>query len=325
MPGKTQNSISEILKKILRINDYNLKILAGLTKSVISEEDIVVINLTDETGESIQYRLPSYSYMRKKIDLLDKNFENLTNLNNKEKFQPTTKVNESFEPYQIESLSLPTKFDTETNWFFKRMLDPMLSVKIDLTDQVHPLTRDVIYRRIILNFTEGKEYVWTENFYGQNDLDYDEVIQILSTEGIQYKIEDKQEVLPASMLKYSGSFSILSVEPDVIKNSEYNIVRKYKFDSIYYTDNEQGGVKNTRALKKGDKLTTLTGKSEYIVQEVVEDDDNDVYYVTLAFNTGYESLPIGDDVIKLVSPLLSNKIVKIPISNNEKQIIFFIL
>jgi len=195
-----------------------------------------------------------------------------------------------------------------------------LKVDIDLSDKVDKFSRFVQYNRVTLDITtEENKTVWSEYFEGNNNLDYHTTIATLNSKNIKFTEEIKQVDLPALPLAYSGSFDVIGIMSETVTDSNYSIIKKYKFGKITYTDNSTGTTEG-RQLVAGDRLLTTSSRSEFIVQNVEK--INNEHIVTLAMKSGYETVNVGTDVLRIISDVLGVKTLTLDLNFNEKQIIF---
>jgi len=312
-----QHSIDQFYEKILKTNSQNLKILQAITESLVSDKDVVTVKLEDEKGNTIDYRLPSYAYMLRRVSEINNNVELLNSINQKTADGKVTLTNE---PDKITAIKFPVNFSAEENWFLKNFLSENLTVKIDLTGKVDNFSKFCYYSRLNLDIsTEVDKITWADYFQGRNNLDYYTTKEFLNSRNISFTEEVKQELLPALELQYSGTFDVIGILPDVLKTAEYASIKKYKFNKITYTENGSG-TKQGHQLVAGDLLTTKNSKATYIVYNV-EFIDNE-YIVTLAMKNGFETVSVGINMLRIVSDTIGSKFIEIPINYNQHTILF---
>lgn len=312
-----QHSIDQFYEKILKTNSQNLKILQAITESLVSDKDVVTVKLEDEKGNTIDYRLPSYAYMLRRVSEINNNVELLNSINQKTADGKVTLTNE---PDKITAIKFPINFSAEENWFLKNFLSENLTVKIDLTGKVDNFSKYCYYSRLNLDIsTEVDKTTWADYFQGRNNLDYYTIKEFLNSRNISFTEEVKQELLPALELQYSGTFDVIGILPDVLKTAEYASIKKYKFNKITYTENGSG-TKQGHQLVAGDLLTTKNSKASYIVYNV-EYIDNE-YIVTLAMKNGFETVSVGINMLRIVSDTIGSKFIEIPVNYNQHTILF---
>jgi len=316
------HSIDKFYEKILKTNNENLKILQAVTRSLTSDDDVVNVTLTDSSGNDVQYRLPSYSYLLRRVNEINNNVDLLSNKETTDLTNAMSVVSVSG-LNDITDLTIPNTFIPSDNSILKHFLSKDLKMEIDLTDKVNKFSSFVIYDRVTLDIsTEEELAIWAEFFQGKSNQDYESTISLIKSKQINYS-EDKQQVsLPALQLQYYGSFDILGVLPDAIKSTDYSVVKQYKFNKLTYSENidENTSVKEGHNLTVGSKLITPDGKNEYIIQNIETVDSE--YIVTLAMVSGFHTLMVGVDKLRIASDVIGSKTVKIPVTFAEKQIIF---
>ena len=91
------NSIQTTLQNFIRLNNNNILLLSAITSSLTSDNQIVTVPITDTTGLTTIYQLPSYGYL----------MQNFTTINNDLKAIYNRLYQLADEPTQIESISEP--------------------------------------------------------------------------------------------------------------------------------------------------------------------------------------------------------------------------
>ena len=314
---KNGNSISELLEEFLKLHYDGLNMLRALTEATTSEKDKVVFTST-KNGTQISNTIPSYNSLLKKINELVVNVSQLNKVKNRELNGPVFGIESISEPKNILDLEGPEMFYSKPNWFMENLLNPLLFIKLDVTSYVHPQSKHVESKRISPKLdTSDKVTFFKTTFDGKNDLDLKTVKTSLTNEGIEYDEIDNLHLLPALILRNSGSFSVVSISNDIIENATYSLVKKYSFASIGYTDNTEGSSL-PRVLQVNDILITPDGKTQYTVLAVNQSTNE----VTMGLSYGFSVVKVGTDVLKIASDLRGAKEVEIPISYEEATIIF---
>lgn len=309
------HSIDQYFSKMLEINSQNLKILQALTNSLTSEQDSIKVTLKNESGLDVLYELPSYAYLLRKMSEVKNNVDFLSNLNSTKK----TDVILTTEPEQIKTISLPGGFSVSDNWFLSNFTSKNLNIEIDLTDKIDHFSKYVMYNRVDISIETETEKAFWNTISSRNDIGYYDLINSLKTNNISYTEEIDQFLLPALELRYSGKFSVIGILPDILKTTEYQSIRKYKFSSITYTENGTG-VLGGKQLVAGDRLVTKDSKAEYFVYSVEK--INNEYIVALAMRNGFETIGVGVDVLRIVSDTVGKKILKLPVNFDQYNVVF---
>lgn len=327
----TNNSMTQFLQQLLRIQRNSMEIVGKLTEITKSDAETVFIDLEDQYGTTQKYELPTIGALKNEISRIDNNFNMLIGQNGETvtvrladgTFRKVMQTSLFKEPERIGTLLVPSTFNQKNNWFFESFLNPLLYISFDITNYVEYNTQQVSYKRIILNTEtdEIKQY-FDNSLKGRNDIDYDTLLKDLSLRGITYFVDEDIVSLPVSIARYSGSFDVISYRDEMITTTKVTgetiqeKVRKYVLNALAYSDNLQN-YKNTVLLKAGDKLEVGLSTRYEIVS--VDSSDNTVI---LKKTSGTESVPTGVGVLKIAVDSFSIKEVQINISFDERQIIF---
>lgn len=327
----TNNSMTQFLQQLLRLQRNSMEIIGKLTEVTQSNAESVFITLEDQFGVKQRYELPTIGALKNDISRIDSNFNMLIGQNGETvtvrladgSFRKVMQTSLFKEPKRIGSLIVPSRFNQKNNWFFESFLNPLLYVSFDITNYVEYNTQQVSYKRIIINAeTEEIKQYFDTSLKGRNDIDYDTLLKDLSSRGITYFVDEDIANLPVSIARYSGSFDVISYRDEIITTTKANgniiqeKVRKYVLNTLTYTDNLQDYT-NTILLKPGDKLE-VGSSSRYEVVSVDYSDNT----VILKKTSGTESIPTGIGVLKIAVDSFSIKEVQINIGFDERQIIF---
>ena len=327
----TNNSMTQFLQQLLRIQRNSMEIVGKLTEVTKSDADTVFLSLEDQFGASQSYELPTIGALKNDITRIDNNFNMLIGQNGETvtvrladgSFRKIVEASLFKEPRKIGSLLVPSSFNKKNNWFFESFLNPLLYVSFDITNYVEYNTQQVSYKRLIINSTTDtiKQY-FDASVKGRNDIDYDTLLKDLSSRGITYFVDEDIANLPVSIARYSGTFDVVSYRDDIITTTQttgqtiQEKVRKYQLNSLKYTDNLQN-FKNTLTIKAGDKLE-VGQSSRYEVVSV--DSSNNT--IILKKTSGTESVPTGTGVLRVAVDSFSIKEVQLNVGFDERQVIF---
>jgi hypothetical protein len=137
----TNNSLTQFLAQLLRIQKNSMEIVGKLSEVTTSDSNAVIINLENERGETQTYEVPGIGYIQTQIDRIDKNFNSLIGQDGRDVIvrMPDGSFKKIFqstlfkEPDKIGSLLVPSTFGKKNNWFFESFLNPLLYVSFDIT------------------------------------------------------------------------------------------------------------------------------------------------------------------------------------------------
>ena len=327
----TNNSLSQFLTQLLRIQKNSMAIIGSLNAITTSNAPTILIPQTDATGAIQSYEVPSIGYIKSQISRIDSNFNLLSGLDGGDvtvrlpdgTFRTLIQSSLFREPQVISQLQVPSTFNQRNNWFFQNFLDPLLYVSFDITKYVDYNTRQVSYKRMILNCdTNAKIQYFNSSIKGINTIDYNTLITNLVTQQISYFVDEGVTDLPASLSRYQGLFDVIAFKDIDTPITQPNgtiltvKVRNYQLNTLKYTDNLQN-YQNTLILKPGDSLDYGVATT-YTVNTV----DTSTNMVTLTMTVGTETIPIGVGVLNISSEAFALKEVQLNIGYNERQVIF---
>ena len=327
----TNNSLTQFLQQLLRIQKNSMEIVAKLSQITSSSAESVIVSLEDQTGTSSTYELPSIGYIKSEIGRIDKNFNSLIGQDGADvtvrmpdgSFKKIIQSTLFKEPRAIGSLNVPTTFDRKNNWFFESFLNPLLYVTFDITDYVEYNTQQVSYKRIIVNTdTDEKKTFFDTTYKGRNDIDYDTLINQLASNRTTYFVDEDIANLPVSIPRFEGSFDVIGYKDEIIPVIQPNgttvqtKVRKYQLNTLKYSDNLQN-FKDTQILKIGDVLD-VGATTRYEVVTV----DTTTNSVILKMTSGTEPISIGSAAMRISVNAFAIKQVQLNIGFDEREVIF---
>lgn len=316
------NSIGETLAYLIKLNKYATQILLKLNQATISTDDTVTIQLQNSDGNTFDYKIPSFSNLDRRINDIDSQIRKLYLVRDKDNNKDIFGNELVHEPNLVKNITVPTEFYTKPNYFFENLLNPLLYIKIPISDSVTNDAKNIVCRRLLLiTDTDTKKEYFETNFNKRNNLDYDSVIRLLKIADIKYNIDEEILNLPPIILQYSGSFGVTTIGKENISNPTYKSVREYTLNTLNYTENLEDGTVVTKTLRGGnlgETLITTNGETHYKVISV----DQNLNTVQLGLIYGYDVIEQGDDVLRISSKLSGNKYFDITVGSNERQIIF---
>lgn len=331
-------SLSQYVAQLTNMNNNLVELFTKFDSIANTNKNYVSLNLTNENGDIVSTtQVTSLGFLGKEIDRLNNNINQLYNINasgavispaqNKWKKIITVDVNQ--EPPTVGQLNTVTSFESKKNWFFDSVVNPMMTVKIDLSGKVNDSVREVLVRRYIVPFERQEDGTLTDlgqearnsfnsNWRGRTNISLEEFETWYSgTAGVvQGEYIYDQQIFPLDpiSLRYKGTFSPIEIQTDSANNKIW-----YVLDSIDYTDQTDG---STRALKNGDFLT-LNRKETATRYKVVEiDTDNSTPRVRFEIVEGVETIPVIQNALKIWSPMEGNKSISVSIGYDEYNVVF---
>jgi len=327
----TNNSLTQFLSQLMRIQKNSLEIVAKLSQVTNSTAESITIELESQDGAKQKYNVPGIGFIKSEIGRIDKNFTSLIGQDGKDvsvrmpdgSFKKIVQTTLFKEPKEIGTVAVPSTFNRKNNWFFESFLNPLLYVSFNITDYVEYDTQQVSYKRFILNCdTDTKKQYFENSLKGRNDINYDTLLNDLTSQKIGYFIDEDIANLPISIARYSGSFDVISFKDETvgIKQPDGTVlqtkVRKYKLNTLNYSDNLQN-YKNTMSLKPGTKLD-VGSSTQYEVSQV----DPATNSIVVKMTSGTESIPVGVGVLSVSVDAFSLKEVQINVGFDEREVIF---
>jgi hypothetical protein len=328
----TNNSISSVIKQLLEINVNSLKTFERINEAVTTDKQNVPLELLTSEGTQTVY-VPSFGYMRRELERLDQNIKALTDLGDS-----TSKVKLPDGTYQriytgtlkspandITDLNRPSEFNIKSNYFFEDFLNPLLSVKFDVSNQINADTERVLIKRFIIetSFDFAKEF-FEAGYKNTEDINYSDFIADLAANNVPYYEDEQIRDLPYKSTQYYGTFDVTSID-NIQKsvteagNSVTKNVKVYTLDQLTYTDSEKA-LKETEFLKAGDELMVNSGKksTKYRIKNI----DTSTRQVELELVQGYEAIRIGTDVLRIQKANQIKTEVEINVGFDESMIVF---
>lgn len=329
--ANTKNSISSLLAQFLMLQKNSMEIINRLSDAATSTNDTVDIEQINSDNTTTIVSVPSWTYLLNRIKTLDSNIQNLAGLNDgtaniRNADGTVSKIYQAkplMDPSAPASLSVPSSFNTKSNWFFDSFLNPSLYISIPLEGQVPPDTRKVYVKRVIANITtEAERTFFDTTLKGRNDMSLDTYLNVLGSQNIGYFNDESIVDLPLQVIRYKGAFGVLRVVDQTTSVSSNGVttpqtIRKYKLDTLTYTDSLATGVNGSRQLKVGDGLITQGG-TKYKITEINVSEN----IVTLNRINGFDPIKIGANSLAIDSEVLSPLQVDINVGHDERQAIF---
>ena len=327
------NSISTLLPELLRLFNNSLESFEKVNQAITSSNESVTINIQNNDGTNSRVTIPSFGFLKNSVDRLQSNIDTITNLNGSDSsirladgsFRKLVLAKLPTEASDLSSINSVENFNIKPNWFFEELINPLLYVSFDLTDQAPIDTERAIIKRYILNTnTQAKVNYFVNNFEGRSDISYDSFLQEIVERNISYVLDEAVVDLPPRVKRYSGKFSVVRIS-DATVTDEINGVtvtsqkKQYKLNKLYYTDVE-AGFDDTIQLAVGDSLEVIADPitTRYKVTNV----DASTNTVILQLVEGSDPIRIGADVLKISSTLEDNVRVDVTVGFNERCVTF---
>ena len=325
-----------------QITAYNKNIVDTLTKInalTTTKEPSVDIQIIDVEGVLRSYSLPSFTFLKTEIERLNNSLNSLYSIDTggaliqtttTNKFKKIITVDLNREPNPINDLGAITQFRSQKNWFFDSMLNPALFVEFDLSGKIENNVRKILSRRYIIDFSKDSDGNFTnlgqsainsfnQLYRGKSDIDIQDFeTWHRTTPGVVSPLEpnyDEQvfDIDPNSVL-FDGMFNVLTIEEDTLNRKLW-----YHLNTLDYLINDTLEI---RQLSIDDELiiNQEVSNTRYKVVEISTTESN--YRIRVERIEGLQPIPVGIGTLKIYSPVVYSKRVKISVGYNERDVIF---
>lgn len=311
-----QNSLSAQLGEVNRLHENGLKIFNAFLEAVTTQNQEISVDIENQDGSTTTVTIPSNIFLGNQIEILRESFLNITGLS-ESSFNTLISLDDqssfreifinnykrTYDPLTISNISVEQQAIFSDNPIFENLLSPLTEISIQLSSDFLT-SQKVKITKFKLNNPEDIDAFSSGQTYSQ-------VLTLL--EGLNYQtINDTIQVEPREN-RFSGDFHVISkTEED---DGSFTLV----LDDLNFNDS-LSPVDGSRELSTGDILITGDGNSRLQVNSV----NTRTNTINLSYQGGYSQIEIGENSLEILS--VENNpttTLKIPISFNEKSIIFF--
>lgn len=333
-----QSSFPKVADQIISYNKNVIDILTKINTITTSTDSSVSLQIYDEKGVLRSFSLPTINALKADIDRLNNNINSLYNIDttgslvqtSPNTFKKVIAVDLNREPNSISSIGTINTFKATNNWFFDSMVNPMLSIELDLSGQIEDNVRKIQSRRYIVSFDKDTAGNLTAN--GQSALNsFNNIYRGNSTvsitdfetwhkttpgvsQGSNPKIDDQIFDLEPNELEYQGEYNVIKIQEDRLNRKLW-----YLLDTLEYVNISTG---LTEKLNIGNELIINVSKSttRYKIIEISTTDVSPKIRVERV--EGMDAIPVGTGTLKIYSPIVSNKKVMISVGYDERNVVF---
>ena len=333
------SSFHSVAEQIITSNQHVVELLTNLNSLTNTTDPTVTLNVINSQGNSVAVSFPSFTYLQNQINIMNNNINSLYGLNSNGAtvqvsssniFKKIITVDLNLEPKDIQAVTYPTTFISQTNFLLDNMLSPELFIQVDLTGLIAPDVRKIQSRRYIITFEQDGTGALTNNgqaaansfnttFKGQSNINQDDfLLWHKSTPGVILPLNpvfDEQTFdLTPNELQFYGIFSVLKIQEDSLNNKLW-----YYLNTLTYTEIKTNQPKQ---LQIGDSLIINTDNANtiYDIAEISNSSSNPM--VRLTRSDGNQPIPVGINTLKFYSPILNNQNVQINVGYNERNVLF---
>ena len=337
-----KNSFVTLAANIETLSENAITALNSLNTIVSSNSNEVQIVITDANGLPKTISMPTIGALQADINRLNQNLNTLSSVDQRgaiiqpsnNEFKKIIVANLNKEPNPIAQMSNIVNFVSSENFFLDTLMNPLLSVSIDLTGKIDTGITTVLSRRYIVNFQSNEFGVPTsagltaiasfnQNFKNTSNIDIDVFENWLKNTGgidtnnfgntITYNEEVIQ--LDYNTIQYQGFFTILETVEDSVNHKMY-----FKIDTLTYYE---VATNATKQLQINDQLiiNTPLASTRYAIVEI-NTNASDIM-IRMQIIEGFEPIPVGVKYgMKFYSPIINSQVVKVPIGFNEYNVVF---
>ena len=334
-----QSSFPTVADQVISSNKNIIEILGQINSLTTTTDQSINIQIYDENGVLRSFAVPSFNSLKGDIDRLNNNINSLYSIDsagamiatsNQNKYKKIITVDLNREPSAVGSLGSLTKFKAVNNWFFDGLMSPIISVELDLTGKVENNVRKVLSRRYIVEFASdangdltalGQSALNSFNtqFRGNSSIvvsDFETWHK--TTPGVLYptnpQFDEQVFDLDPHDLLYDGQFSVLRIQEDRINKKLWYVLNTLTY--LVRANNE------TAQLSIGNELIINSNQTStrYKIIEVSTAESSP--RVRLERVEGMESIPVGIGTLKIYSPVVYAKKLKVSVGYNERNVIF---
>lgn len=332
-----KNTFVSLAEQLALLNKNSIEVMTKLNDVVTNRNSVVNVTMMNSDGTTSTYQFPTVGQLKNEIDIANRNIRKLAGLADSTAYvSDGTTMRRVYvddlnrDPEPIDTLNLVTRFNSINNSFFESLSNPMLAVTIDLTDKIDRKVNKVLSRRYIVLFQKDDNGNYTTDgltskkdfetkFLNRNDIfidDFNTWYNNPKNYGLFRSNEPYDEQvfeLDYDQLQYYGIFDVIGVDNDTINKKLW-----YVLGSITYYDYSG----NTKQLSIGDQLiiNKKDSSTKWIVREVSTAKSN--FRVNLERVEGLEPVPVIAQGLKIYSPELTNKTIKVSIGYDEYNIIY---
>ena len=333
-----QSSFPKVADQVITFNKNIVDILTKINSTTTTTEPSVDVQIYDENGVLRNYSLPSVSALKAEIDRLNNNINSLYSIDttgsliqtSPNTFKRIITVDLNREPAPIASLGTINTFKATNNWFFDSMLNPMLSVEIDLSGQIEDNVRKVLIRRYIVDFVKDANGNITNT--GQAALNsFNQLFRSNSNivitdfenwhrttpgvvEPLNPKIDEQVFDLEPNELLYEGNFSVLRIQEDRLNRKLWYVLDTLEYLNISTNTIQKLNIDSEVIINRNQTST------KYKVIEISTSETNP--RVRFEKVEGMEAIPVGVNVLKIYSSIIYNKALRVSVGYNERNVVF---
>jgi hypothetical protein len=330
------------MEQIALLNKNSVEIMTKLNDVVQSQKSTVDVQVISDTkGTKTTVSLPTVGNLKQQIDIANTNIKKLAGIGGIPMYMIDGKATKKIksidlnrEPYPINSINTVKQFNSDNNWFFESLMNPLISVNIDLSAQIEDNVHQIESQRYIVSFEKDNNGNLTtrglaslndfrDKFLNRNDISMQDFLSwcknplnlgVINNVYPENNMDQQIFQINYKTIKFFGSFDVLKIESDTLNNKVW-----FHLNTLDYYDITNN---KTLTLAIGDQivLNNRDSSTRYQIKDVSTAYSN--FRVTLERVEGYDPIPIGQNILTFYSDLDSEKSVKITIGFDEYNVVF---
>jgi len=328
------NSISQLLEQFLELNTNSLETFARINEAITTDKETVSIDLfNSKTGKMETIQIPAFGYLKREIDRLNSNVSSISGLEGsnanvrlKDGTFRTIHTSRLKGPSpSITTLASPTQFSTKLNDFFENFLNPLLTINLDVSNQIPVETEKVYVERYIFNENDLTSITAFDEIYkGSSELVYSDFKTQLTNNNFVYYLDSQVIDMPIRTIQYTGFFDVIKID-NAQKNvvidgtTQTKTVKLFTLNKLSFSDSTKT-LKDTETLKTGDSLIVNSGnyRTRYQILSI----DGSTSQVELLLLEGSEPIKLGVNQLGIYKDVDTDLNIEINVAFNERQVIF---
>lgn len=329
-----QNSISQLMEQFLELNTNSLETFNRINEAISTDKETVTLDLYDPNTKQLKsIQIPAFGYLKRELDRIDANVKSISAIDGNSAnvrlkdgtFRRIYSSRLKGPAPSIKSLAAPSQFNTKLNEFFEDFLNPLLTVRLDVSGQLPIETEKVYVERYIFNSDDlATSDIFDERYKAQSDIKYADFLAYLADNDLQYYVDSNVIDMPIRTMQYYGSFDVVQInnqQRNVIIDgaTQTKTVKLFTLNKLTYSDSNRA-LKDTEVLRVNDSLIVNSGayRTRYIIKSI----DNSTSQVELELIEGFEPINIGGAQLAVYKDVDTDLDIEINVGFNERQVIF---
>jgi len=324
------------MEQFLELNTNSLETFERINEAITTDKETVTINMYDGATDKLKsIQLPSFGYLKRELNRLDKNVSSITGLESSSanlrlkdgSYRRIHTAKLKGPSKSITSLVTPTTFKTKLNEFFEDFLNPLLTINLDVSGQI-PVDTERIYVERILFYNEVDNAASSEffdlNYKNQSSIKYATIKEELDSDNIEYYTDTQVIDMPIRDVQYFGAFDVVKVsnaqKSEIVDGvTRTRDVKLFTLNKLTYSDSTKT-MTDTEFLKVGDSLAinSIAYSTRYKIVSI----DSSKLQVELQLMEGYEAITIGVGMLGVYKDITSNLEIEINLGFDERQVVF---